>query len=311
MHDEGISRRRFIGGAVVVTAAAAAVPALSNIGVAAANPGAISALVPGDVNWVPLNPTVLARKGYEIYKGKWAGQSACCEATYWPILGAVAAIYPSTFGQVPMGLFNYGGGGVNSWGSICGAPNGGSALLKLLTGNSNAMDDYLQWYQATALPTYAAYLDYKSGTWTPGGSATGGWGTASNQLAIPIANTPKSKANSILCHASLQNWRAAGGNYEASVYPNGQSDRCGKLVYDCVYKLATMVNAWMATGAAAFTGVLDPSAAMPGSSNYSASSSCMTSGCHGTNATTGHPYVNAKMKCTECHTQRVGDNHNL
>ena len=90
---------------------------------------------------------------------------------------------------------------------------------------------------------------------------------------------------------------AAGGSYEANTV-NGQSDRCGKLCYDCVYKLAQMINSFMSGGT--FTAVLDPSVA-----------SCTPSGCHGTNAATGHPYVDSKMKCTSCHDERIGDNHNL
>ena len=305
MSEKGISRRQFVAGAAV-TAAATTLPVLSNVTTAAAAvPATIAPLTKGAADWTPLDAKALARQAYEIYKGKHAGQAACCEATWWPIIGVLAARYPDTWGHMPKGVFNYGGGGINSWRSICGCTNGGSNVLKMVTNDGKAIDEYLAWYEKTLLPTNATYLDYRTTTWVAGGSAAGVWGGTG--LPIPYNNAPKSKAQSVLCHSSLTNWRVVAGPWEQSK-PAAQSDRCGKLCYDTVFKLATMINSWMA--GATFAGALDSSIASCGETTGI--------GCHGSSANattgglnTGHPMAQGKMKCTPCHTQRLGDGHNL
>lgn len=208
----------------------------------------------------------------------------------------------STWDQVPKGSFNFGGGGVNAWGSICGGPNGGSALLAQLGAPTAVKDEFNAWYERNAFPSNDAYMDYASGTWTPGGSATGGWGTASNQLAIPSNGAPKSAAKSLLCHASYTKWvKAAGGERGAWIanYPaaNGgptaaTGDRCAKLVYDCVFKLATLINDWKATPSVLPSGAIDVSATTAG---------CMNASCHGNNRTSALE-TRGKMQCTDsCH----------
>lgn len=285
----GISRRQFLTGAAI-TVAASTVPVLANVSTAAAA-SPMTALTQGDPTWVPLDAKALARQGYEIYKGKWSGQSACCEGTFWPIIGELGNRFPATWGTFPKGVFNFGGGGINSWRAQCGCTNAGPAVLKLVTNNGAAIDEYMRWYEKTALPTAACYADYATGTWTPGGNATGGWGAAANQLPIPFVQTPASAAGSTLCHASLTAWRVAGGDFEAQNV-GAQSDRCGKLVYDSVFKLATMINAWMA--GTNFAGALDPEVASCGEGTGSA--------CHGkTGNAYGKPYAQAKMKCSPCH----------
>lgn len=283
---KGISRRQFVTGAVV-TAAAVAVPVFSNVTTAAAAGAAMPALTRNPA-WTPLDAQALGRQAYEIYKGVHSSQSACCEATFWPIIGELGNRYPTTWGTFPKGVFNYGGGGVNTWRSICGCTNGGAAVLKLALNDGKAIDEYLAWYEKTALPSSAMYLDYSSGTWTPGGQATG-WGTGTKPLPIPASASPASKAESVLCHASLTNWRIAGGTWEAT-HTGAQSDRCGKLCYDCVYKMATMINDWMLMPSGSFAGALDPEYASCGEGTGSL--------CHGSG---GHPYAQAKMKCSPCH----------
>jgi hypothetical protein len=67
-----ISRRQFLGGAAAVVGAAV-LPAFIGVTPAAATP---TGTFPGTLSpWVPLDAQALARKGYEIYKGKWTGQS--------------------------------------------------------------------------------------------------------------------------------------------------------------------------------------------------------------------------------------------
>ncbi|MCE5204137.1 MAG: hypothetical protein ABFC80_08900 [Coriobacteriales bacterium] len=226
------------------------------------------------------------------------------------MISQLAANYPgSVWDQLPKGIFNYGGGGVNAWRSICGGPNAGSALLAQLGAPQNVKDEFNAWYEKTALPSEAAYLDYKSGTWTPQGSSGPlTWvdsGTAAGTILAPLANTPKAKPGSLLCHASHGKWlTAAGGSTGYWVHKVAEvqgltptaaigaagSDRCAKLVYDCVYKVVELINAWKA--GTTIPGTLDPETV-----------GCMSASCHGSAAgIEGTPWLaGGKSKCSPCH----------
>lgn len=208
------------------------------------------------------------------------------------MLGQLADSFTgSLYNQIPRGLFNFGGGGVNAWRSICGVANGGAAMLKIVTNSGAVIDEYLAWFERTAFPTNAAFEDYDAGGWTLTGAA------------VPKDNAPASVGKGLLCHATHGRWlEAAGGHDGAWVTTQfagnagaAGSDRCAKLVYDCVYKMAELINAWAAGTIP--TPVLDPSV-----------DTCLTSGCHGgagayDQAIIGcAPHVAGKMKCDEsCH----------
>lgn len=72
MGIDKLSRREFLGGAAAIVGAAV-LPAITNVAPAAATPatGFPGTLTP----WVPLDAKAAARRGYEIYKGKWTFQS--------------------------------------------------------------------------------------------------------------------------------------------------------------------------------------------------------------------------------------------
>ncbi len=210
------------------------------------------------------------------------------------MIGQLAAIYPDSWGLIPKGMFLFGSGGVAGVGSICGGAMGGIAVMTQMGAPASFKNEYLAWYEKTLIPSNAAYLDYRSGTWVPGGTTGGVWGGAG--LPIPLNNAPKARPNSNLCHASHTNWRSVSATWLAVNGSGANQDRCSKLVYDCVFKLATLINTWKAGGTV--SGAFDPVVA-----------ACKASNCHG--ATNGHPEASGSMKCTPCHTQRIGDNHNL
>ena len=311
MTKKGLSRREFLGGAAVV-AGVAALPMITSVTTAAASPAPTVVNFPITLSpWVPLDPKACARRAWETYKGMyngfagWPTQTGCCEATYAALLVSLAAVSaaqtgPLTgFDAIPLGTFNYGSGGINGFGSVCGAPNGGSAILKQLGAPAAVTNNFLVWYEKTALPSNAAYLDYKSTTWTPGGKSLGVWGGTG--CPIPLNNIPKSKAGSVLCHVSLTKWRAAADSY-MQVYGDQNSDRCGKICYDTAFYLATLINSWKA------------GAVIDGALSWEASSAgCRNASCHGGPVVDDACPTTAQgtMKCTPCHTQRVGDGHNL
>lgn len=294
MAIESISRRQFVGGAAAVVGVAA-LPSIMDATPAAATP---SITFPLSIDpWTPLDPKALARMAFELYKGKYTGHSACCEATYWPIVSVLATRFPSTWGLIPMGMFNYGGGGVNGYGNICGTPNGASALLQQINATTAMKMNFMAWYEKTALPSNACYEDFATGTWTPGGNATAGWGpslsTPSNQLATPFNNVPKSVAGGTLCHISLTKWRQAADAWLLSMNADTQSDRCGKLCYDSVFYLATLINTWKAGGT------------IDGSVSADASATgCKNPSCHGGPVVDANCPVTAQgsMKCSSCHS---------
>ena len=291
-----ISRRHFLGGAAAVVGAAT-LPYVAGVSTAAATPTITFPMAIDTGGWVPLDPKALARQAYEIYKGKWAGHSACCEATYWPIVGVLATRFPTTWGQVPMGMFNYGGGGVNSYGTLCGTPNGGSALLQQIGATTAMKMNFMAWYEKTALPSNAASLDYLTGTWPAPAGAPGGWAdfktATGTQIPFPINNLPKSISGNVLCHVSLTKWRAAGDKFMLSYGKDLQTDRCAKLCYDSVYYLATLINTWKAGG------IIDGSVSADASAT-----GCKNPSCHGGPVVDANCPVTAQgsMKCSACHS---------
>lgn len=220
------------------------------------------------------------------------------------MIGQLAVKYPgSGFDLIPKGLFNFGGGGVNGSGAICGNFNGGAAVLKILGAPSNVMNNFQRWFENTYLPTNAAYVDYASGTWTPGGSTGGVWGGTG--MPIPLNNAPRVKPLTLTCHGAHTRWKMAANAWIASKGSGANSDRCSKTSYDAAYKLATLINDWKA--GVPISGALDPSVGATG---------CKTPGCHAPTASdpiSGYPRTGAsgQMKCEPCHTQRMGDGHNL
>jgi|GEM_PF-640805 len=297
---KGISRRQFLTGAAMA-AAVTALPLVANVPTAAAASPIPTALNPASKPawWGAGLPSKdLARQAYEIYKGVHAGQSACCEATFWPIIGYLAANGQPGFVDFPKSVFNFGGAGINAWRMQCGATNGGPAALKLAAGAvaGKIIDEYMRWYETALLPTAALRADYDTGTWVPGGQATG-WAAAGSTTLLPIphASNPMNAGHSTLCHASLTAWRAAGGDWEFA-HPGAQSDRCGKICYDAVFKQCELINAWMDAG------VL-PAGAVSG--EVATCGETGAAGCHGGSATTkrtdGATFAQAKAECSPCH----------
>lgn len=287
---EKITRRQFLGGAAAIVGASA-LPALMNSAPALATP--TLALPIAAAPWVPLDPKAAGRLAFEIYKGVHSPQSACCEATYWAVVQQLATNYPASWGLVPKGLFNYGGGGVSGYGCICGCPNAGSAILAQIGAPTAVKMNLMRWYEGTSLPTNSARDDYSSGTWTPGGTSGGAWG-ASPALAIPADDLPKSQSESILCHVSLTKWRTVADKFTLGTGIDHQSNRCGALCYDAAYFICELLNDWKA--GAVIDGSVSPAASATG---------CKNASCHGSSPTDplcDAVTANGSMNCKPCHS---------
>ena len=308
-----ISRRQFVKGAAV-TAAASALPVVSNVSTAAAAPAQINA---GSLTsaftalktsgWTPLDPVRARRTAYEIYRGKYTGaystagylsgtngQAGCCEGSWWPVIEQLGEKMPGTWDQLPKALFIYGSGGIHSGGAVCGFYNGPMNVLKLLGAPTNVVQHFHRWFENTYIPSNALYVDYATGTWTP----SAGWGGSG--VPIPLNNAPKVKPQTTTCHGSHTRWKAAAMSWLAANGSGANTDRCGKGTADGAYKLATLINAWVAGDV--IDGTLDVTTG-------ATAAGCKQSGCH---ASGGYPEtgVGGFMQCKPCHTQRVGDGHN-
>ena len=202
------------------------------------------------------------------------------------MVSQLSARFPDTWGTLPKALWAFGSGGINSSGIVCGNVNGCIAVLTQLSAPTNVKDHFLRWFEKTALPTNAAYEDYRSGTWVPGGTTGGVWGGSG--MPIPLNNAPRVKPESLSCHAAHTRWKVAASSWLVLQGSAANSDRCSKTTYDSVYKLATLINEWKA--GAAIDGSLDPSVA-----------TCKTSGCHSGAECYPETGVGGKMKCEPCH----------
>ena len=256
MSENSMSRRKFLlgTGAVLGLAGATAIvgPAL--------NASAAPTGLPWAYKTGGLDAAACARRSYEIYYEK-----GCAEATWFSIVEALAADQASTWGTLPYGVFQYGGGGIGGWGTICGTVNGSIAAAKMLGAPQSIVDSIMNYYSTTALPTNAAELAVKSGPWTP--------------VKVPLVNVPTSIANSPLCHSSISQWCLMTGKADGSA---DQKDRCAKACFDMTAYTVGLLNKWKGGDT-----IVAP--AMPASVT-----GCKS--CHSTNA-------KGSMNCAPCHDQ--------
>jgi len=267
MSEDMLSRRTFLAGAGAVLGLAL-VPAVLN------KPEVAEAAALKDFPWsyTPLDAEKVARRAYEVYFA-----SGCHEATWWPIVEALAASdlpdAATTWGTLPKNIMKYGGGGVAGWGTLCGTLNGSCGVIAAVGAPGKLSDEAMQYYAETPLPTNGVDRSIRKGDWTPAGTNV--------PTAGPLVNVPTSTAHSQLCHASLSQWTMTTGSADGT---REQKDRCGKACYDMVFKTVTMLNEWKANGTLP-AGTLDPTFA-----------SCVTA-CHTS------PIAKGKMACDSCHDE--------
>lgn len=263
---EGLmSRRGFLAGA---GAAIGMVVAPALVGATTASAATATTELPWP--YKQLDPETIGRRAYELYYT----QGGCAEATWWPIVEALAVDHPDTWGTLPRKMFAFGGGGVNGWGTVCGTLNGSSAIIKMTGADGTLVDDAMLYYAETPIPTNGVDKATRAG-WVP--AAT---------IPAPLPNVPTSTARSQLCHASLTQWMVTSGATDGS---REQRDRCAKACYDMARHTVVQLNAFFASGA-------KPAAALDASVG-----ACQTSGCHNVKGLASH----GKMACDSCHDEKI------
>jgi hypothetical protein len=151
-----------------------------------------------------LNPEVVAENAYVgYYKG------ACCYGAFEGIIGELRKEIGSPYIMIPTSMMIFGEGGIAGIASICGALNGASAAIFLITGGMEKekrevafalTKELFNWYEQEALPNYKPQK--------------------------PKFEIVKSVSRSPLCHASVSNWCKTA---KFKAFSKERSERCGWL----------------------------------------------------------------------------------
>jgi hypothetical protein len=176
--------------------------------------------------------------------------------------------------------YKYGSGGVNSWGTLCGVPNGCIAILNLMGLNTAALVDQVMFHYCQTEFPCKGLRDLQE-------DPTYGWDT--DFAPIPLADDEVlayTVANSPLCHASVSKWAYAANVDMAATTPYEtahKTDRCAKVSAAGAAFTAELLNG------------LISDLTMP-----TLTAQCY--GCHQTHTSEGLPAQQGKMDCLECHT---------
>ena len=262
MSNDKLSRRKFVAASAAAIGVAGLASTIGPITAAeASQPAGTMPWTIGATETALMDPVAQARRAWEMYDGGNTGQSGCAESTYWPMFAPLAESgnYPTTWGVLPRGIMNYGGEGINSYGTICGVVNGTVMAMKTMGAPTSAMNAVFEWYTRAAIPSNRMYLDYRANsttTWIPGATTSAGkagWKRTGGSFDEPLPNSPTSIALSPLCHASVSKWQDANeawcmARQAVPFCRAAKSDRCTKAVADAVFVGVTVMKAWVAAG---------------------------------------------------------------
>jgi hypothetical protein len=157
----------------------------------------------------PLDPEAIAQRATDGYY-----KAECMYGSFEAIVGATAEQLGSPYKDFPFLMMKYGGGGINGWGTVCGALSGAAAGFQLLSPKPEVLIDAIfVWYEGTALPDFlpkgAKFPEIRS-----------------------VSGTP-------LCHTSISKWCAAA---QKTTYSPERRERCGALSGAVARKAVMLLN---------------------------------------------------------------------
>ena len=261
-----LSRRDFIKGSGIAVGAltlAAGAPKLLDKPVMAAE------ATPLPWEYVALDPEVVRKRGHEYY---FAGH--CAEGAFQAIMEELRINVGEPFTNIPFGMFIYAKGGMAGWASLCGAVNGASCAINMVTNEAEStplVHELLGWYTTAELPSDESNQYAANGEFFVEGKTQ-------EELA-------KSVSGSVLCHASVTNWCKASGFASGTAE---RSERCGRLAGDVAAKAAKLLNSH-------FDGTFEASFEIPAEAQ-------VCRGCHskGEDYELGQ-FTRGKTNCVNCH----------
>jgi hypothetical protein len=216
-----------------------------------------------------------------------AAASSLIEAIKYSF-GADPYTYPpgttgTDWDNIPSGAtswLKYGSGGVSSWGSLCGVPNGCIAVLNMMNWHG-AFADQIMYYACQAeFPLRGLHDIYLSDPWVTDSHDPNYLGPEplpdDEVLAYTVANSP-------LCHVSVSRWAYAAKVSMTATTPYAtahKTDRCAKVAASVASFVAGLINGETS------------SLTMP----------AITAGCYDCHKTSSLPAQQGKMDCGYCHT---------
>lgn len=163
----------------------------------------------------------------------------------------------------------FGRGGGVGWGTLCGTPNGGAAVISSVVGKADSaplITELWGWYCSSELPTDESNVfDFSTKNY--------------------VGELPQNISGSPLCHISVTEWCVTAGK---KVSDTERKERCARVTGDTCAKVAELLNAYFAQ---TFT---------PTYTDPEEMTTCLA--CHGA---TVFNNVMTKMNCVSCH----GDPH--
>ncbi len=266
--SDTLTRKKFLqNGTKAVAAMAVGAGALSLVSRATSKAGALASTWP--YPYQALDVEVVRNYGHQAY---YSGKG-CCYGAFYGLVRALAETVGEPYSSFPAEIMLYGSGGGAGWGATCGAANGASALISLVSAQARVsvlVNELFGWYTQVQFPSDISNDRASNHTFSE------------NKCDKVL---PQTISGSVLCHASNAVWVKGTG------YPNSSTERkerCARLTGDTAAYAAKIINDELA---GQFTPLYAPPTTVAG---------CMT--CHGSTAT---DTVAAKMECTQCH----GDPH--
>lgn len=216
-----------------------------------------------------LDPEVVRVLAHDYF---WNGK-ACCAGAFGGILTALQDTVGEPFTLIPIEIMLFGHGGASGWGTICGALNGSSAAISLVSDKETSdklINELMGWYTQAEFPS-----------------------ETSNQYAVDHVfhdnrcdiELPQNVSGSPLCHSSVTQW-CLHANYQVSDLE--RKERCARLAGDVAAYAVELLNQ-------EYDDQFSPLYIAP-----ETIAACMS--CHGKGF---QDNVAAKMECTQCH----GDPH--
>lgn len=131
------------------------------------------------------------------------------------------------FTRIPPEMMSYAGGGIQGWGTVCGALNGASAAISLVCDARESgplIEELLSWYTRTLLPSdiMNRYAEEHLLTVNKG-----------------IQALTRSTSGSPLCHISVSRWCKASG---LAVDSPERFERCARLSGDVAAQAVRYLN---------------------------------------------------------------------